>query len=212
MTRDEITSCLTLLKVAYPTFARKMTKRDANAMIALWEATFSEYPAKIVTLAVTQLIQEKKDFAPDIATIKERITENERIATGEPTVDELWLLLKKAMSNGGYCAVEEFRKLPPVLQRYVGSPSELHNMAMQDETVTDSVTRGIFYKNIDRTIRQERQAQALSPEVRQFILSQKGRMALDSEKGLLPEEMNERRNKILNALEASKGENNNGNF
>lgn len=75
MTKDEILQTLTLIKVSYPSFARTLTKRDADALVSLWEYAFGSYPAQIVGEAVKDLIMTKKDFAPDIATVKEKADE-----------------------------------------------------------------------------------------------------------------------------------------
>ena len=203
MNREECAKCLTVLKVTYQTFAKNMKPSDAENLIEAWAMCFRDEPYAVVSAAIYDLIQTKKDFAPDIATVKERIREMRAEVTGEPSNDELWLMLKKAASNSIYGAREEFEKLPPLLKKYLGSPAELHAMAVTPESTLDTVNRGLFYKNIDKTREREEFRERLNPQMRELLGGMAEKMRLDSEpRMLLPEEINDRRNRLLDQLEA----------
>ena len=178
MNREECTKCLTVLRVNYQSFARNMTASDANAVITSWEMCFKDEPYELVSMAIYDLIQTKKDFAPDIAAIKERIREMQAVVCGEHTNEELWNILKRAASRSAYNAEEEFEKLPPILQRYIGGPSGLYDMSQTDATTVDTVQRGIFLKNIDNMKSREDFQQRLSPAARDMLQGFSGGMRL----------------------------------
>ena len=169
MNREEVVKCLGMLKVNYQSFSRNMSARDAESLIDLWLMSFADEPYLIVSLAIADLMKTKKDFAPDIAAITERIRDMKAAAIGEPTNDELWLMLKRAASNSTYNSEKEFAKLPPILQQYVGSPGELRSMAMVDADTFETVNRGLFYKNIEITKNRAEFHERMSPEVRELL-------------------------------------------
>ena len=151
MTQEEVIKCLSVLKINYSTFAKGLSQKDADNLIELWMVSFADYPYEVVSRAVYDLIGTKKDFAPDIATVKERVRELCAVATGEPTNTDLWHLLCRAASNSTYNSESEYRKLPDILKRYVGSPSALREMAMIEADVFNTVTKGTFFRTIDST-------------------------------------------------------------
>lgn len=57
-----------------------------------------------------------------------------RFAYGETNPElnehEAWSLVSKAIRNGNYGAEEEFNKLPPIVQKAVGSPNNISNWAL----------------------------------------------------------------------------------
>lgn len=203
MTREECAKCLSVLRVTYQTFARGMKPADAENLIDAWYMCFTNDPYEVVSLAIYDLIQTKKDFAPDIATVKERIREMKAEVSGEPSNDEMWAMLKKAASNSIYNAREEFEKLPPILQKYLGSPAELHAMAVTPESTLETVNRGMFFKNIERTREREEFRERLNPEMRVMLGGLSERMRIDSGgfREMSPDEVNSRRNQLLDAFE-----------
>ena len=85
------------------------------------------------------------------------------------TEAEAWELISKAIRNGLYGAGEEYAKLPPLLQRLVGSPEQLGVWARMDSATVQSVVAS----NVQRAFRvaQEREdwQKNLPPDVRELI-------------------------------------------
>jgi len=148
LTREETATMLTLLRVSYPNFYSKMKKTDMEMVLALWTDMFIDDDVNIVKYALKELIATHTGFPPDIAAVKNKIKEIVSVATNEPTNEELWAMLKRAVSNGTYGAKQEFDKLPPILQKYCGSHSVLRDMALLDADIFNTVTRGQFLKQI----------------------------------------------------------------
>ena len=151
MQRDEVASCLSLLRTAYPYFYKGISEKQCDKIIDLWFDMFRDDHKEIVILALHDLIATHDTYPPNIANVKNRIKEIMQISNNEPTNDELWGMLVKALSNSLYGSQEEFKKLPQLLKDYVRSPAELRNMASMDEGTLTTVTKGIFYKNIGIT-------------------------------------------------------------
>lgn len=200
MTREETSQMLTILKAAYPNFYGKMSAKDGMATLNLWTEMFAEDDVCVVKIALHRLIETHSVFPPDIAEVKSHIRMLVQAATGEPTDEELWRMLRKAACNGTYGAVEEFEKLPPVLKRYCGSPSTIREMAVQDEKTLDTVVHGQFLRQISGIRERQEYHDSLPTAVRDAVRLSYGRLE-DERLGTPPVEVNERRNAVLDALE-----------
>lgn len=198
MTREETSQMLTILKAAYPNFYRNMSPKDAMATLNLWAEMFAEDDVNIVKSSLKTLIGSHSGFPPDIAEVKRHMRMLLQTVTGEPTDEDLWRILRKAVCNGSYGAKEEFERLPPVLQRYCGSPSTLRELAVQDEKTLDTVVHGQFLRQIAAIRERQQYHDSLPDGVRDAVSRLYGRM--DGDRVLTPAEENERRNAVLAAL------------
>lgn len=199
MTREETSQMLTILKAAYPNFYSRMSAKDGLATLNLWAEMFAEEDVNVVRYSLKRLIETHSGFPPDIAEVKSHIRMLIQASVGEPTDEELWRILRRAIADGNYGAEEGFKALPPVLQRYCGSPSTLREMAAQDEKTLDTVVHGQFLRQISGVRERKEYQESLPCAVRDAVSRLYGR--LDGERVLTAGEENERRNAVLDALE-----------
>ena len=199
MTRDDTLSMLSILKAAYPYFYAKMTARDAESVVSLWSEMFADDHVDVVKVALKSLIATHTGFPPDIADVKAEIKKITDTATGARTDDELWNQLVDAVVNHSAYAHEcneAFKRLDPIVQRYVGTPSALHEMGMGDSKTFHTVTRGLFMKALPSMRQRVEYAASLPPAVKEHI----ARIAKAKDLNALMPDENEQRNRVLNAL------------
>lgn len=167
MTRDETLAIMGVLKAAYPSFYRGMTREAALDAVALWAEMFTNDRADIVTAAVKMLIKTRKEgYPPTVGEVSGKIQE---LSQGDSlTGIEAWNLVAKACRNSLYGAVEEFAKLPPLVQRTVGSPNQLKEWAMMD-TETFSVTGSHFQRSFGIMQKREQELSLMPPEYRERL-------------------------------------------
>lgn len=168
MTYDETLVIMSVLKAAYPNYYKDMRRADADGVVTLWAEMFKDDPVEIVAVAVkAHIATDKKGFPPHIGAIKEAIV---KIKTpDEMTEMEAWALVDRAIRNGTYGAQEEFDKLPPVVQRLVGSPNQLREWAAMDASVVASVVASNFQRSYKARAAHEREVLALPQDVRQTM-------------------------------------------
>ena len=165
MTREETLDLLSVLKAAYPNFYRDMTRKDADHVIDLWFEMFKDEPAGLVALAVKRHIAtDTKGFPPHIGAIKDAIVKIQQ--PDEMTEIEAWNMVRKAIRSYSWDAKEQFDKLPPVLQRLVGSPNQLQEWAKMDEDVVASVVASNFQRSYKARAVNEREYLALPADVK----------------------------------------------
>lgn len=165
MTKQETTMILGVLKTSYPNFYKDMDRRQMLDTIELWSEMFANEDLEIVEIAVKSLINTLR-FPPTIADIKDQIYKLQN--NEQEDVMDLYSKLKKAISNGIYGASEEFKKLPPIVQKFVGSPNQLREWSM-DENFNDGVLRGQFAKQVEIIRQREKEEKMMLPEVKEVI-------------------------------------------
>ncbi len=177
MTREETLAIMGVLKAAYPNFYKGMGRADAEGIVDLWSSMFDQEPAQLVAVAVkAHIANDKKGYPPHIGAIKEAIV---KLRTPEEmTEQEAWGLVLKALRNGIYGAQKEFDALPPVIQRLVGSPSQLKEWAMMDGDAVNSVVASNFQRSYKVRSASEREMLALPQDVRQAMQALGGGMTM----------------------------------
>lgn len=202
MTREETSQALSVLKAAYPDFYRNLSPKEAYSMLEVWSAVFAEEPLELVRYALLELIKTHTGYPPRPGDVSEKIREITAAATGEPTDEQLWHIYRHAIENSSYGAAEEFARLPPVLQRFAGSPSTLRDLARkQDEKTLDTVVKGQFMKQLPAMKERHRFSESLPDAVRKAA----GQLykPMEATAGQLTDgQYNDRRNAVLDALEA----------
>lgn len=168
MTREETRDLLAVLQWAYPHAYRGMSKIDADATVALWAELFKDDPAEEVAVAVKALIATREvGYAPTIGEVKERLRRLRN--PGGLSEAQAWALVSRACGNGIYGAEREFQKLPPEIQRVVGSPQQLREWAMTDASALQTVVASNFQRAYRATQERERESAMLPAELRQAI-------------------------------------------
>ena len=148
MTLEEAAKIVGILEFNYPDTRRHQSDEAYITYIRNWHSFFEHDSFELVEAAVRAYIATSTErFMPNVGQIKEQI--RKLTAPEQMSEAEAWTRIKKALSNGLYGAEEEYAKLPPVLQRLVGSPSRLREWAQMDADTVESV----IGSNIQRSYR-----------------------------------------------------------
>lgn len=181
MTVDETLKVFAVLKANYSNFFKSMSRIDAEAMVNLWAEMFADEPYEAVGMAIKSYIaSDVNGYPPNVGIIKEqmrKLTQTEGL-----TEQEAINLITKACKNGNYGAEEEFNKLPPILQRLVGSPRQIKEWALMDKDSFNSVVTSNLMRSYRVMAERERQHQALPSNVRAVIESAKSNLMLEGGK------------------------------
>lgn len=178
MNREETLAIMSVLKAAYPAYYRDMSRMDAEAVVGLWSEMFSNDSPQEVAVAVKAFIcSDKKGFPPNIATIKDYIYKLRH--KDEMTEIEAWSCVRQALCNSIYNSAKEFEKLPPVVQRLVGSHNQLREWALMDSDTVNSVVASNFQRSYKARAASEREFLALPADVQRKMEMLSSGMSLD---------------------------------
>lgn len=176
MTQKEVTAVLAIIKVAFPSFCKDGA---IDQTIILWSEMFKDENAIVVTEAVKSLIATSK-FPPTIADVKEKI----QLVTQPQGMTEMeaWEKVLLAVRDSYYHAQEQFDRLPSIIQRVVGSPSQLKEWSTMDSEVVNSVIQSNFMRSYAAKIRQEKEFRMLPLSTQEVIKGLSDRLSLGEPK------------------------------
>lgn len=126
MEREDAKRIVRIISAAYPSYHR--SQQMLSDAVELWSLIFAEDHVIAVEAALRVYISQPHEYAPTPGQIKEIMFNmaNPDLLTEQ----EAWSLVLKALRNSLYGASEEFDKLPPDVQKAIGSPAYLRETAL----------------------------------------------------------------------------------
>lgn len=184
MNREETLKVFSVLKANYNNFFKTLSRTDAEAMVNLWNEMFFDSEYRLVGAAVKAYIaSDTTGYPPNVGQINEQI--RKLTASEEMTEQEAVGMIMKALSNGIYGAREEFDKLPPILQKLVGSPQQLRDWATMDIEEINTVISSNLMRSYRTLAKRETERQALPSNLVQMIEAASEQLRLESkERGI----------------------------
>lgn len=168
MNKFETIGIMAILKEAYPMYYREKSKEDLNVAVSLWSEMFADDDINLVKASVKSYIaNDIKGFPPVIGQIKNslyKLTEPEQLSE-----IEAWGLVSKAIKNSCYNALEEFNKLPPVIQNTIGSSDRLREWSMVEVDTLQTVISSNFMRSFKAKSQNEQEYEKLPNDVKQLI-------------------------------------------
>lgn len=163
MTREEIQDFLAMIQATYPNFNPPSKTAAVNA----WKLALEDCEEKEVHMAFKLYMQTNTSgFAPVPGQIIDKI--HTMTQPQELNEMEAWSLVSKAIRNSGYNSVEEFAKLPPLVQKAVGLPSQLRTWAL-DENYNEQVAMSSFQRAYKSELKRKEELQKMPQNVRRLI-------------------------------------------
>ena len=108
-----------MLRINYPMSFKNMTPEDTKAYLNLWSVSFKDYEYLAVATAVNEIIQsDTREFAPNIATVKQQI--NKRYVCSTIEAGEAWQQVLSTCSCNPAKAKKNYESLSRNIQRALG--------------------------------------------------------------------------------------------
>ena len=163
MTVIEAKKIIAVMLVSFPNF--KPT--DVDSMAETWADMLSEYSYSQVSMALkAYIVSDTSGFAPAIGQLVGKI---QTISQPQELNEmEAWSLVSRAIRNSTYNSVEEFEKLPPLVQKAVGLPNQLRTWAM-DENYNEQVASSNFIKCYRAEVARSQELSKMPSDVRKII-------------------------------------------
>ena len=161
MTKNQVLDFIRRIEYTYPSFKMPTDQKDIAMVTLAWYDHLQQFDEKLVIMAFRAFVATSDSaFAPSVSEVLAQIR---KMATGDDMNElEAWALVSKALRNGYYGAEVEFEKLPPLVQKAVGSASNLRNWATSDNSSIETVIGSQFMRSY-RTILHREQEQMMIP-------------------------------------------------
>jgi len=166
MTIEDAAKIMQVITAAYESFYRGSSPEIAKSRLRLWYDVFRDDDAVEVGMAVkAYIISDTSGYPPDVGKIKDYIY---RLHNPEElTEQEAWNLVYDAACNGAYHAQDEFKKLPPIIQKIIGSASYIRDVSrMSSDTL--SVTASNFMRSYKARAAKEREYSKYPLDIKAF--------------------------------------------
>lgn len=164
MDRDETKKLIIIIATSYPNFK----PNNLSQVVDVWHTMLEEYDYNDMSVALkTYILTDTSGFAPSIGQLVGKL--KSITVSDELNEMEAWSLVSKALRNGNYGASEEFAKLPPAVQKAVGTPSQLRNWAQTDSESVENVIQSNFMRTYRSVLKREQEMDKLPVVFRQMI-------------------------------------------
>lgn len=164
MTRDETVKIIRIMCDCYPNYKPS----NLSETVDVWNTMLEEYNYNQISTALKAYAHsDTSGFAPSIGQLINKLHEVQ--APQELNEMEAWLLVGKALRNGTYGAVEEFNKLPPLVQKAVGGPDNLRNWAQTDSESIENVVQSNFMRTYRIVVNRAKEYQKTPKDIQALI-------------------------------------------
>lgn len=154
------------IQTFYPNYQVENKEFTINA----WYSIIGDCDYKPMEKALRAYITtDTSGFAPSIGQLINKLHEVQ--SPQELNEMEAWLLVSKALRNGTYGAVEEFNKLPPLVQKAVGSPDNLRNWAQTDSESIENVVQSNFMRTYRTVVNRAKEYRKMPKDIQALIES-----------------------------------------
>lgn len=164
MTRDETVKIIRIMCDCYPNYKPS----NLSETVDVWNMMLENCTYEQVSVALKAYVfSDTSGFAPSIGQLINKLHEVQ--TPQELNEMEAWFLVSRALRNGYYSAVEEFSKLPPPVQKAVGSPDNLRNWALADSKSIENVVQSNFMRTYRTVVNRENEIKKMPADVRTLI-------------------------------------------
>ena len=149
MTRAEPLKIIRIMVDSYPNYK----PNNISETVDVWHMMLSDYDYNVVAMALkAYILSDTSGFAPSIGQLVDKM----KSITSPQELNEMeaWSLVCDALRNSGYNYAEEYAKLPPLVQKAVGLPTQLQTWAL-----TENLNKDVVGSNFMRCYRIEAERQ-----------------------------------------------------
>lgn len=174
MTVNDARKIIAVMLVSYPNFK----PIDTELMATTWADMLNEYSYEQVSVALKCYITtDTSGFAPSIGQLIDKLKTVEQ--PQELNELQAWGLVRKAINNSGYHSEEEFAKLPPLVQKAVGTPGQLKQWGMSDIESIETVAQSNFMRTYRAVAKREDEVSRMPIEIRQLIQQNEPKITIE---------------------------------
>ena len=165
MNLTETAKIIKIMTLSFPNYKPE----DMEGTVQVWQYMLKDYTYNDINMALeTYTRGNTSGFAPAISQLINLVHRKVEITT-EMTESEAWALVRKAISNAIYHAQEEFEKLPPIIQKVVGSANMLKMWAQTDIDQLETVIQSNFMRSYRSEVSKQREIARMPVEIRNQI-------------------------------------------
>lgn len=186
MTREETVKIIRIMVDSYPNYK----PNNISETVDVWKMMLSEYTYEQISVALkAYILSDTSGFAPSIGQLVAKIQSITQ--PQELSEMEAWALVSNALRNSCYNSVEEYAKLPPLVQKAVGLPDQLRTWAI-DENYNEQVVSSNFMRCYRTELARNKELSRMPADVKALIEN--------ASKGSYSSQIEEKREQTIKSL------------
>ena len=165
MTREETVKIIRIMVDSYPNYK----PNNISETVDVWHMMLSEYTYEQISVALkAYILSDTSGFAPSVGQLVDKM----KTVTTPQELNEMeaWALVCDALRNSGYNYAEEYAKLPPLVQKAVGLPTQLQAWALT-ENLNKDVVGSNFMRCYRIEVERQKEISKMPQDVRQMLES-----------------------------------------
>lgn len=169
MNRQETSKIVASITAAYPNHFKGYTTQQIDSLINTWCMVMDDYtyPQASAGLKIF-LASDTKGFPPSPGQVIDCILKITKPESAEMSEGEAWHIARKAIERGSAWAEEDFEKMPPNIQKALGSPANIRSMATDSE-YNEEVAKSQFLRAYRSILTREREEAKIPSKVMALI-------------------------------------------
>lgn len=163
MTREETVKIIRIMVDSYPNYK----PNNISETVDVWQMMLSDYDYNLVAMSLkAYILSDTIGFAPSIGQLVDKM----KSITSPQELNEMeaWSLVCDALRNSGYNYAEEYAKLPPLVQKAVGLPTQLQTWALT-ENLNKDVVGSNFMRCYRIEVERQNEISKMPQEVREML-------------------------------------------
>ena len=140
---------------------------NISETVDVWQMMLSDYDYNLVAMALkAYILSDTSGFAPSIGQLVDKM----KSITNPQELNEMeaWALVCDALKNCGYNYAEEYAKLPPLVQKAVGLPTQLQTWALT-ENLNKDVVGSNFMRCYRIEVERQKEISKMPQNIRQML-------------------------------------------
>ena len=159
MEKPEFLILVKTMKAVYPAmFSEKET-------IDIWYALLKDLDYQDAAAGLGKHLS-TSPYPPTVADIR-----NNTVPDVEMNGEQAWALVFRAIERASYYSEEEFAKLPELVQKAVGNPANLRELALMPTDTVNSVEKSHFLRTYEVERKRQKELAAMPKEIRERLQS-----------------------------------------
>lgn len=165
MTRNETKEVVMAIYNLFPNWKPS----DLSFTVDTWNVFLAEYDKKEVQVALATYVKSNiSGFAPSVGQLIQLLPSVIKKEESLLNEAEAWSLVRKAIRKSSYYAEEEYQKLPEVIKKAIGSPSNLRVLAC-NEDYNEEVESSNFKRSYRTVLAREKEIQRMPKQIQELI-------------------------------------------
>jgi len=136
--------------------------------VEIWFNLLKDLPYEVCTMAVQSYMQTQA-APPTPADIRKLATKITSPESEDMSELDAWSMVRKAVRNGIYNAEVEYEKLPEIVQKTLGSPERIREMAQIPTDELEGVEQSHFVRNYRTQLQIHKQDMQMNESLRESI-------------------------------------------